>query len=510
MKARRARLLLLALAAASCQRKAERDATPDGKTLALTHCQTCHAYVPPGELDRDTWLRQTLPVMGPKLGILGHEGVSYPSDRLDPGAAGVYPAQPALSDDEWGKILRFYEANAPAKAVEVRRERPIPPSLALFDAVPLPRSGPDPPIVTCVRIDAPNRLLWLGDAANQTLVVADSALHVLGRYPTAGTIAWIDFASPESAGDRTFFLTMMGSLYPSNRFTGSVLEGRMGGGGSLLDGFYPRAKNLERPVQIQSIDVDGDGEAERLVCGFGHLKGSFYALKADGSRIVLRDGPGALRAIVSDANGDGRPDVWALFGQAREGIVLFTNEGGGTFSARDVLTFPPHHGSSSFDLMDFDDDGDKDILYTCGDNADYSMVLKPFHGIYLYLNDGANRFEERVFFPLPGASKAVARDFDGDGDPDIAVISYFADYEREPEAGFVYLENVGALKFEPSTFPLSAAGRWLTMDAGDLDGDGDDDIVLGQCALGATPAPEALQKRWNDGPAALLLRNRRR
>ena len=466
--------------------------------------------MPPGELDRQTWSNQTLPVMGPKLGIFQRNGVSYPSDRLDPGAAGIYPEKPALPAGDWEKIVRFYEAAAPDKMPPVIREAPIPQTLALFEPVPLPRSGKDPPLITCVRIDPPNRRLWLGDAANQTLLIVDPQLNVLGRYPTAGTVSWIDFQKPLEAGDRAFSLTMMGSLHPSNRFAGSLLEGRMSTAGSLLDGFDTRAKNLERPVQIQAADLDGGGRRDQVVCGFGHLKGGFYRLKEDGTRDVLREGPGALRAVITDANRDGRPDVWALFGQAREGIVLFHNMGNGSFRAEDILTFPPHRGSSSFDLVDFDGDGDPDILYTCGDNADYSMVLKPFHGIYVFVNDGANRFTQRVFFPLPGAFKALARDFDGDGDLDIAAIAFFADYDREPEAGFVYLENAGGWRLEASTFPLAAAGRWLTMDAGDLDGDGDEDVVIGQCALAATPAPEALQRRWNDGPAAILLRNRTR
>ncbi len=37
----------------------------------------------------------------------------------------------------------------------------------------------------------------------------------------------------------------------------------------------------------------------------------------------------------------------------------------------------------------------------------------------------------------------MARDFDGDGDLDLAVIAFFADYPKQPEEGFVYLENTG-------------------------------------------------------------------
>jgi tetratricopeptide (TPR) repeat protein len=48
---------------------------------------------------------------------------------------------------------------------------------------------------------------------------------------------------------------------------------------------------------------------------------------------------------------------------------------------------------------DFNNDGYKDILYTCGDNADYSSnVLKSYHGVYIFLNDGHNNFSQKYFF----------------------------------------------------------------------------------------------------------------
>ena len=141
----------------------------------------------------------------------------------------------------------------------------------------------------------------------------------------------------------------------------------------------------------------------------------------------------------------------------------------------------------------------------CGDNADYSVVLKPYHGVYIFLNDGKNGFEQQYFFPINGCYKAVARDFDGDGDLDLATISFFADYATQPEEGFVYLENKGDLQFTPYTVPEAASGRWLTMDAGDVDGDGRIDLVLGNFSMGPTlRRPKA---DWAKAPPFLFLKN---
>jgi hypothetical protein len=150
-------------------------------------------------------------------------------------------------------------------------------------------------------------------------------------------------------------------------------------------------------------------------------------------------------------------------------------------------------------------DGFKDIIYTCGDNADYSTGLKSYHGVYIYLNDGKNNFTEKFFFPINGCYKAVARDFDNDGDLDIATISFFADYEHQPEEGFVYLENQGNLDFKPYSLPATKNGRWLTMDVADYDHDGKPDIILGNFSLLSTF--QQIKTNWKEGPAFMILKN---
>jgi hypothetical protein len=106
---------------------------------------------------------------------------------------------------------------------------------------------------------------------------------------------------------------------------------------------------------------------------------------------------------------------------------------------------------------------------------------------------------------MNGCYKAMARDFDGDGDLDIAAISFFADFAHQPDEGFVYLENKGGFHFQPHTSSLARAGRWLTMDAADFDGDGKPDILLGNFSIAPGFIRAAVD--WKKGPPFLLLKN---
>lgn len=449
-----------------------------GHVLARTYCGNCHQFPEPSLLDKKTWETRILPEMGSRLGIANkayNPLFNLSSDDLMVVVkAGVYPSTPQLADEDWQKIVKYYLQNAPEKPLPQAPKKAVKIGLGQFATQKLILNPREVPFVTFVQVDKQHRL-WFGTRnkkvfrLNAQMQKEDSLL--LDSAPA-------DF---RLMPDGSCYALTMGIMDPNDQPKGAL---------QWFDTQKRPRKvlsGLQRPVEMAWGDLDADGLEDLAVCQYGNYLGQlvWYQQRPNGTyqEHLLKPVAGARRVILQDMNRDNRPDLVVLMAQGNEGVSIFFNEGKGEFQEKVVLAFPPVHGSTYLEVLDFDKDGDFDLVYTNGDNADYSVVPKAYHGVRVFLNDGQNRFKEAWHYPIYGASMAKVADFDADGDYDIAVAAFHREPDLAPHEGFVYLRNDGKFNFSPMTFAESARGRWLTMTLGDTDADGDTDIVLGSFLL---------------------------
>jgi hypothetical protein len=484
-----------------------------GNRLAEIHCSSCHLFVKPELLPKSSWQNDVLPAMGNRLGI--YKGNVRPDSLFDNGRSGevvkkanIFPERPLIAQADWNKIVDYYLDNAPDTILPPKRVNKIKMGLKHFK---YRESGfsHTPALTTMVKILPENRGVVFADSKRNI-----NSLTFLTKDLEKDFVLGLN-AAPVHFYEKydTIYLTTAGkNIFPNDVSDGALQKIFSKG---TADSYTSNEviSNLQRPVNMAYGDLNKDGLEDVVACEYGNETGKLvWYENMGGDKYTMRtldNRSGAITAVIKDGNGDGLQDIFVLMAQGDEGVFYYQNLGDGTFSAKRLLSFLPLNGSQYMELVDFNSDGFDDIIYVCGDNADKTPILKGYHGIYIFLNDGGLNFKQSYFYPLNGAYKAMPRDYDLDGDLDIAAISFFPDYMGSPEESFVYLENKGDMKFEDYSFPESIKGRWIVMDAEDMDADGDIDLALGSFVyflpLGDTTG---LGQKWlSEGPSIIVLEN---
>ncbi|WP_073091511.1 FG-GAP repeat domain-containing protein [Cyclobacterium lianum] len=482
----------------------QEEALLKGERLAKIYCGSCHIYPSPSLLPNSIWKEKVLPQMAALMGDqAAQDSLGVWEEKTAEEIAvvkrmGVYPAKPLISPSDFQAIVDFYLAEAPP-ALPAQVPRSAVEALSGFTAKTLFIEGIKSPKTSLVAVNEERSELLISDAGSNQLYAMDKN-DELFTLPAISSAA-VHFS--REAANLYHFITI-GSISPSDLSRGALYEMDLNAGS-----WNRKLDRLARPVYSTWADLDGDGSPELLISNYGHNGGNI-SIYRDGdfqSDPLTLGGAGARKVEVADLNQDGRPDILALFCQGDERISVFFNKGNGQFEAEKILLrFSPLMGTSYFELQDLNGDGVSDLLVSNGDNWDYSSVYKPYHGFRIYLNTGDSQFEEAWFYPQYGAAKVMALDYDGDGDLDLATIAFYDELE-DPNEQFLLFENRGDLIFQPRMIPEAAAGKWLTMDVGDLDGDGDSDIVLGSYAHNTMEYTKLLMRGLEEIPSVLILEN---
>jgi hypothetical protein len=314
-------------------------------------------------------------------------------------------------------------------------------------------------------------------------------------------------ADLDQDGIQDVLVAGLGSFGPTDRKVGALFFVK----GISKNQFSPPIElitNIGRVPDIQAVDLDGDKDLDLVVSEFGKwASGGVFLMENLGEsaseslqfRQHKIDGqPGCLKTEIADINKDGKLDVIALFAQGAEEAVAFLQQSKWSFT-RNVIHKAPHPawGYNDFQLADMDGDSDMDVVTVNGDMMDDS-IMKPYHSVTWHENKGTFPFEEHMLYILPGAGQVVTGDLDGDGDLDI-VATGFVPAPHEAIRVARKFESIVILEQEAKgQFSAFSLEKYHTDHAaiamGDYDQDGHMDLAVGNFAIG--PTLDGKMKTW--------------
>lgn len=244
-------------------------------------------------------------------------------------------------------------------------------------------------------------------------------------------------------------------------------------------------KEVPGSYDVALADLDGDGDLDVAASSWkiGNRFDWFENIGSPGDgaqwrRHEIEGMVGETRTIaVADFNRDGSPD---LLGTSRTGnqIMWYANSGNPasepwTKTVIDDKTIAPTHGHPT----DIDGDGDLDVLMAFGIVAPVGADSPDSHQVAWYENVGqpglGNSWRKHLIAGgLVHGFEAVSGDLDGDGDQDVVATAW------SPAGRIAWFENTGDPRAGWKEHPIKQ--NWsnaVTVTLVDLDQDGRLDIV---------------------------------
>ena len=234
--------------------------------------------------------------------------------------------------------------------------------------------------------------------------------------------------------------------------------------------------NGSNPASIAVADFNGDGKLDIAVSNFFSNTVSIFINRGTGifnnPILVPVNIPNGLGAIaVGDFNEDGKPDlvVGTISGQQADIVLL--NTGNGTFSQQSPI--PNSAGFFQAIAVDLNGDGHLDLV-RCG-NAFISVSLGKGDGTF---SPSVNlTLSPNTAGPVEGL---VVKDFNGDGKLDVVAVQPTTVVGNNfTQGNLLFFSGNGDGTFKAGTSTPLGFGVLVSIVAGDFNGDGKQDVVVG-------------------------------
>jgi hypothetical protein len=292
-------------------------------------------------------------------------------------------------------------------------------------------------------------------------------------------ITWIDSADVDGDGDQDIIGT-------SARDRVLYFENTAGDGSIWTQ--HNLQLNFEQARMIKAGDLDGDGDIDLVAIGEMEDQVAWWEnSEGDGSVWIKHiidsvfDRPFTVEAVDLDQDGD--IDVLAAGFRAQE-VVWFDNQGGGAAWQKRIVKGNLLRATFGY-AGDMDGDGDLDVVISNRTNIDSNGDLA-----WMENSTGdASVWIDRAFTGTNGTSRgARLTDFDHDGDLDLVGVLF----EDNDVLTFGWIENSNSDATSWIERVIhDGPGPQFSLTLGDLDGDGDLDLIEGSLSESA---------RWYENP----------